>query len=102
MTKLDLVSVFISKSCDPMDCSPSSSSFLGILQARIYCSGFSVPSPGDHPYPGIEPGSPALQVDSLPSEPPRKHQTGFSNLFKKSFWKLSLKRKGGHEDWGNT
>ena len=27
------------------------------------------PSPGDLPYPGIEPGSPILQADSLPSEP---------------------------------
>ena len=29
-------------------------------------------SPGDLPNPGIEPGSPALQVDSLPSEPAGK------------------------------
>ena len=35
-----------------------------------YWSGLTVPSPGDHPGPGIEPRSPALQVDSLPSEPP--------------------------------
>ena len=28
-----------------------------------------IPSPGDLPNPGIEPGSPALQADSLPSEP---------------------------------
>ena len=28
------------------------------------------PSPGDLPDPGIEPESPALQADSLPSEPP--------------------------------
>ena len=28
------------------------------------------PAPGDLPYPRIEPGSPALQVDSLSSEPP--------------------------------
>ena len=27
------------------------------------------PSPGDLPNPGIEPGSPALQTDALPSEP---------------------------------
>ena len=26
------------------------------------------PSPGDHPNPGIKPGSPALQADSLPTE----------------------------------
>ena len=30
------------------------------------------PSPRDLPNPGIEPGSPALQADSLPSEPPVK------------------------------
>ena len=29
----------------------------------------SIPSPGDLPDPGIDPGSPALQADSLPSEP---------------------------------
>ena len=28
------------------------------------------PSPGDLPDPGIEPTSPALQADSLPSDPP--------------------------------
>ena len=30
------------------------------------------PSPGDLPNPGIEPGSPALQADTVPSEPPGK------------------------------
>ena len=35
-------------------------------------SGLPFPSPGDLPNPGIEPGSPALQADSLPSEPPGK------------------------------
>ena len=29
-------------------------------------------TPGDLPNPGIEPTSPALQADSLPSEPPGK------------------------------
>ena len=33
------------------------------------------PSPGDLSDPGIEPGSPALQVDSLPSEPPAKQRS---------------------------
>ena len=37
-----------------------------------YWSGLSFPSPGDLPDPGIEPGSPALQADSLPSEAPGK------------------------------
>ena len=31
-----------------------------------YWSGLPFPSPGDLPDPGIEPGSPALPVDSLP------------------------------------
>ena len=30
------------------------------------------PSLGDLPDPGIKPGSPSLQADSLPSEPPRE------------------------------
>ena len=37
-----------------------------------YWSGLPFSSPGDLPDPGIEPSSPTLQVDSLPSEPPRK------------------------------
>ena len=39
-----------------------------------YWSGMPFPSPGDLPDPGIEPGSPALQTDALPSEPPGKPQ----------------------------
>ena len=35
-----------------------------------YWTGLPFPSPGDLPDPGVEPGSPALQVDSLPSELP--------------------------------
>ena len=35
-------------------------------------SGLPFPPPGDLPDPGIEPGSPALQADALPSEPPGK------------------------------
>ena len=37
-----------------------------------YWSGLPFPLPGGLPDPGIEPGSPALQVDSSPSEPPGK------------------------------
>ena len=37
-----------------------------------YWSGSPFPSPGDLSDPGIEPGSPALQADALPSEPPGK------------------------------
>ena len=34
-----------------------------------YWSGLPFPFPGDLPNPGIEPTSPALQTDALPSEP---------------------------------
>ena len=37
---------------------------------KEYWSGLPFPSPGDLPNLGIEPGSPALQADALPSEPP--------------------------------
>ena len=36
-----------------------------------YWSGLPLPSPGDLPNPGVEPGSPALQANLLLSEPPR-------------------------------
>ena len=35
-----------------------------------YWSGQPFPSPGDLPDPGVKPGSPALQADSLLSDPP--------------------------------
>ena len=49
---------------------------IGTLQAlpsmefprQEYWSGLPFPSPGDLPGSGIEPGSPALQADSLPTE----------------------------------
>ena len=37
-----------------------------------YWQGLPFPSPGDLSDPGIEPGAPALQADSLLSEPPGK------------------------------
>ena len=37
-----------------------------------YWSGLPFPSPWDLPDPGIEPGSPTLQADALPSKPPGK------------------------------
>ena len=55
---------------DPIDCFLPGSSVHGIPQARILELPF--PSLGYIPYPGMEPGSPALQADSLPSEPPGK------------------------------
>ena len=47
-----------------------------------YWSGLPCPPPGDRPNPEIEPRSPALQADSLPSEPPGKPKnTGVGGLF---------------------
>ena len=59
----------------------------GILQARIL-EGVPFPSSGDLPNPGIEPRSPALQVDSLPSEPqgkPKNTGVGSLSLHQKIF-----------------
>ena len=56
------------QSC-PTLCNPVGSSVHGILwtlEALPYLP------PGDLPNPSIEPMSPALQADTLPSEPPQK------------------------------
>ena len=42
------------------------------FSSQEYWSGLPFPSPGDLPDPGIEPRSPALQADALPSKPPGK------------------------------
>ena len=58
--------------CDPMDCSMPGSSLSMKFSRQDYWSGLPFPFPGDLPDPGIKPGSPALQADSLPSELPGK------------------------------
>ena len=51
-----------------------------ILQAKIL-EWVAFPFPGDRPNPGVESRSPALQVDSLPAEPPEKPtNTGVDRL----------------------
>ena len=57
--------------CDPKDCSSPSSSVHVILQARIL-ERVVIPFSRGSSQPGIEPGSPTLQADSLLSEPSRK------------------------------
>ena len=59
--------------CDAMVCSPPGSSVHGIFQQESW-SGVPFSSPGDLPNPEIELGSPVLQADALPSEPPGKEQ----------------------------
>ena len=45
-----------------------------------YWSGLPFPTPGDLPDPGIKSGSPALQADSLLSEPPWKPAAHFRKV----------------------
>ena len=57
--------------CHPMNYSPPGSSAHGIFQTRIL-EWVAMPFSRDLPNPGIESMSPALQTDSLLSEPPGK------------------------------
>ena len=53
-----------------------------------YWSGLPFPSPGDLPDPGIQLGSPTLQADFLPSEPPGK--TDIFKVLDKGRWGWSV------------
>ena len=57
--------------CNSMVCGTSGPLSVGFSR-QAYWSGVPFPSPEDLPDPGIEPGSPALQADSLLSKPPGK------------------------------
>ena len=61
----------VSTLCDSMDCSLPGSSIHGIPREG-YWSGLPFPSLEDLPDPDTEAGSPALQEDSIPFEPPGK------------------------------
>ena len=54
--------------CDPMDCIACQAPLSMEFFRQEHWSGLPFPSPGHLPDPGIEPGSPALQADSLPTE----------------------------------
>ena len=58
--------------CDPVTVARQAPLSMGFSRQE-YWSGLPFPSPGDLPNPGIEPGSPVLQADALPSEPPGNH-----------------------------
>ena len=66
---------FVTKSCPTLATSwavaRQATLFMGFSR-QGYWSGLPFPSPGDLPKPGMEPGSPALQADFLPSEKPGK------------------------------
>ena len=57
--------------CDPMDCSPPGSSVHEGSPGKN-TGWVALPLPRDLPNPWMEPRSPALRADSLPSEPPGK------------------------------
>ena len=58
-----------------------------------YWSGLPFLSAGDLPNPGIEPRSPALQADSLPSEPPGKPHQGRLGSFLENPFSLKTFKK---------
>ena len=58
--------------CDPMECSPLQAPLSMEFSSQEYRSGLSFPSPGESSQPKDQTWSPALQADSLPSEPPGK------------------------------
>ena len=64
---LSLVKVKVAQSC-PSLCNPIDYTVHGILQAKTV-EWAAVPSSRDLPNPGIEPGSPAFQAETLTSEP---------------------------------
>ena len=90
VTDVNLVLCLVAQSCptlcDPMDCSPPGSSVHGILQVKnneVGCHALGdLPNLGDLPKLGIEPGSPKLQADSLPSETPGKPKSESCMQFK--------------------
>ena len=78
--------------CDPMDFIAYQVPLSIEFSKREYWSGLPFPSPGDLPDPRIKPGSPTLQADSLPSEPPgRPPPPAYSGLNAQvcaCFWNL--------------
>ena len=66
--------------CDPMDCSLLGSSIHGDSPDKNTGVGWHALLQGDLLNPGIEPRSPTLQADSLPSEPPGKPSWRLSSI----------------------
>ena len=66
--------------CDPWTVAHQASLFMEFSRQKHWC-GLPFPSPGDLPDPGIEPGSPALQADSLPIELPVKPKHMYVCIF---------------------
>ena len=92
--------VKVIQSC-PALCDPVDYRIHGLLQARIL-ERVAFPFSRDLPNPGIEPRSPALQVDSLPAEPQGKHKyigVGSLSLLLRIFLTQELNRGLLHCRW---
>ena len=81
----------MSNSCDPMDCSLPGSSVQGISQATIL-EWVPIPSPGDLP------ASPALQVGSLPTEPPGNALNSHKHMRKQLLSSMPYLKKLKHQE----
>ena len=82
--------------CDPMDYTVH-----GILGQNTGVGSW-LPIPGDLPNPGIEPRSPALQVDSLAAEPPGKPKNtgvGSVSIFQQISLTQALNQGPLHCSW---
>ena len=76
--------------CDPMDVAYQAPWSMGFSRQE-YWSGLPFPSPGDLSNSGIEPRSPTLQADSLPSEPSGKSYQ-FVQVDRKLISRLQLRK----------
>ena len=64
-----------------------------------YLSGLPCPTAGDLPNPGIKPGCPALQVDSLPANLPGKPREGPVSLQSKRSEEAAEEKSHAHRGW---
>ena len=66
--------------CNPMHCITHQAPLSVGFSRHEYWSGLPFPSPGDLADPGFGAGSPTLQLDSLPSEPPGNPHVAFGDF----------------------
>ena len=83
-TLIEVVAQSCPTLCKPMGYSTPCSSVHGFSQARIL-EWVAISSSRDLPNPGIEPRSPALEADSLLSEPPEQTLIDLNQSWK-SWW----------------
>ena len=80
----------------PLDYSPSGSSVHGMSRLEHW-RGLPFSSPGDLPNPGVEPGSPASQADSLSFESPEKPR--YKHPGQKYFLETVILSKASEKTW---